>query len=79
MRERNRDVGWSGITTSSGGMARQSYDLQLTRYGEGGWRATFFPDGARALRHFGGRVGVGTGAVGRGAAGGVGELAEKRG
>jgi hypothetical protein len=30
------------------GMARQGYDLQLTRYGTEGWRATFFPrrDGA---------------------------------
>jgi hypothetical protein len=26
-------------------MARQSYDLQLTRYGEEGWRATFYPAG----------------------------------
>ena len=26
-------------------MARQGYDLQLTRYGEEGWRATFFPAG----------------------------------
>jgi hypothetical protein len=27
------------------GMVRQSYDLQLTRYGEEGWRATFYPAG----------------------------------
>jgi hypothetical protein len=27
------------------GMARQSYDLQLTRYGDEGWRATFYPAG----------------------------------
>jgi hypothetical protein len=26
-------------------MARQNYDLQLTRYGEEGWRATFYPAG----------------------------------
>src|SRR5262245_26652436 len=26
-------------------MARQSYDLQLTRYGDEGWRATFYPAG----------------------------------
>jgi len=26
-------------------MARQGYDLQLTRYGSEGWRATFFPAG----------------------------------
>ena len=27
------------------GMARQGYDLQLTRYGDEGWRATFYPAG----------------------------------
>ena len=26
-------------------MARQGYDLQLTRYGDEGWRATFYPAG----------------------------------
>jgi hypothetical protein len=26
-------------------MARQGYDLQLTRYGEEGWRATFYSEG----------------------------------
>ena len=26
-------------------MARQSYDFQLTRYGNEGWRATFYPAG----------------------------------
>jgi hypothetical protein len=27
------------------GMARQGYDLQLTRYAERGWRATFYTTG----------------------------------
>ena len=27
------------------GMARQGYDLQLTRYDEQGWRATFYTTG----------------------------------
>jgi len=27
------------------GMARQGYDLQLTRYDEKGWRATFYRTG----------------------------------
>ena len=27
------------------GMARQGYDLQLTRYDERGWRATFYTTG----------------------------------
>jgi hypothetical protein len=37
--------GWLGIGRMVLGMARQSYDLQLTRYGEEGWRATFYPAG----------------------------------
>jgi hypothetical protein len=34
--------GWLGIGRIVVGMARQGYDLQLTRYGEEGWRATFY-------------------------------------
>jgi hypothetical protein len=30
---------WSGIGHVAVGMARQCYDLQLTRYDEKGWRA----------------------------------------
>ncbi len=37
--------GWLGIGRIVAGMARQGYDLQLTRYGSEGWRATFFPAG----------------------------------
>jgi 2-deoxy-D-gluconate 3-dehydrogenase len=33
---------WSGIGHVAVGMARQGYDLQLTRYDEKGWRATFY-------------------------------------
>jgi hypothetical protein len=36
---------WAGIGRVAAGMARQSYDLQLTRYGEEGWRATFYAAG----------------------------------
>ena len=36
---------WSGIGHVAVGMARQSYDLQLTRYDERGWRATFYTTG----------------------------------
>jgi len=36
---------WSGIGRIAVGMARQSYDLQLTRYDERGWRATFYTTG----------------------------------
>src|SRR5205809_7898458 len=36
---------WPGIGAVVGGMAHQGYDLQLTRYDERGWRATFYPAG----------------------------------
>lgn len=42
---RQRLDGWPGIGRVVVGMARQGYDVQLTRYGEQGWRATFFPAG----------------------------------
>jgi hypothetical protein len=36
---------WTGIGLISAGMARQGYDLSLTRYDERGWRATFYVTG----------------------------------
>src|SRR3989442_12598607 len=36
---------WSGIGVIERGMARQGYDLQLTRYADEGWWATFFLTG----------------------------------
>jgi hypothetical protein len=33
---------WSGIGRIAVGMARQGFDLQLTRYDERGWRAMFY-------------------------------------
>jgi len=36
---------WAGIGAIATGMARRSYDLQLTRYDEKGWRATFYTTG----------------------------------
>ena len=33
---------WRGIGHVAVGMVRQGYDLQLTRYDEQGWRATFY-------------------------------------
>jgi hypothetical protein len=36
---------WSGIGHVVVGMAGQGYDLQLTRYDERGWRATFYTTG----------------------------------
>jgi hypothetical protein len=37
--------GWPGIGRIVAGMARQGYDLQLTRYDAEGWRGTFYPAG----------------------------------
>jgi hypothetical protein len=36
---------WTGLGLIAGGMARQGYDLALTRYAEAGWRATFYVSG----------------------------------
>ena len=36
---------WAGIGRIAVGMARQWFDLQLTRYDERGWRATFYTTG----------------------------------
>src|SRR5262245_2233736 len=36
---------WAGIGHVAVGMARQGQDLQLTRYGDEAWRATFFVEG----------------------------------
>lgn len=36
---------WRGIGAVERGMARQGYDLQLTRYDNRGWRATFYTTG----------------------------------
>ena len=36
---------WRGIGDVVHGMARQGYDLQLTRYDKRGWRATFYTTG----------------------------------
>jgi hypothetical protein len=57
-------------------MTRHGYDIKLhqIRWARAGARRS--TRRARALRHVGGRVGLGAGAVDRGAAGGVGEPAE---
>ena len=36
---------WRGIGLVTAGMARQGYDLSLTRYADFGWRATFYVTG----------------------------------
>src|SRR5262245_64164366 len=36
---------WAGIGRIAVGMAHQGFDLQLTRYDERGWRATFYTSG----------------------------------
>ena len=40
---------WTGIGRIAVGIAHQGYDLQLTRYDERGWRATFYTTGDGAL------------------------------
>jgi hypothetical protein len=36
---------WAGIGLVAAGMARQGYDLSLSRYDDLGWRATFYVAG----------------------------------
>ena len=36
---------WRGVGLVAAGMARQGYDLSLTRYADLGWRATFYVSG----------------------------------
>ena len=36
---------WTGIGDITAGMFRQGWDLQLTEYGDGHWRATFYVTG----------------------------------
>jgi hypothetical protein len=36
---------WAGLGRIAVGMARQGFDLQLTRYDERGWRVTFYASG----------------------------------
>ena len=53
---------WRGIGDIAAGMFRQGWDLQLTEYGDGHWRATFYVTGRRtpssAAAHGGQRLGV---------------------
>jgi hypothetical protein len=66
---------WSGIGHVAVGMAHQGFDLQLTRYDERGWRATFYTAG---MEHSPTSA-TGTGyAVARDATGGVGGAQEGR-
>ena len=54
---------WRGIGDVERSMARQGYDLQLTRYDERGWRATFYTTGNGALDHERNGLSVGAHAV----------------
>jgi hypothetical protein len=63
---------WSGIERIAVGMARQGYDLQLTRYDEKGWRATFYTTGMEHSPTRATGTGMGAHPVARDAAGGVG-------
>src|SRR5207249_11416605 len=67
----------SGIGHVAVGMARQGYDLQLTRYDEKGWRATFYTTGMEHSPDERDGHRVGAHAVARDAAGGVGRRYER--
>ena len=36
---------WTGVGLIAAGMQRQGWDVQLTAYGDGHWRATFYTTG----------------------------------
>jgi hypothetical protein len=40
---------WRGIGGIVGGMQRRGFDLQLTGYGNGHWRATFWVSGKQSV------------------------------
>ena len=69
---------WSGIGRVAVGMAHQGYDLQLTRYGERGWRATFYTTGMEHSPTSVTGTELGAHAVARDAASGVGGAQEGR-
>jgi hypothetical protein len=69
---------WSGIGHVAVGMARQGYDLQLTRYDEKGWRATFYTTGMEHSPTSATGTAWGADAVARGAARGVGDAEADR-
>jgi hypothetical protein len=71
--------GWSGIGRVIAGMARQQYDLELTRFGQDGLECDLLPGRDRALADADGGVRLGAGAVDGRAAGGVGGVEEARG
>ena len=37
---------WAGLGLITAGLPRRGWDLQLTQYGDGNWRATFYVTGA---------------------------------
>jgi hypothetical protein len=67
---------WSGIGHVAVGMRRQGFDLQLTQYGERGWRATFYTSGMEHSPTSATGTAWGAHAVASDAAGGVGGAEE---
>jgi hypothetical protein len=59
---------WRGIGAVERGMAHQGFDLQLTRYDERGWRATFYTTGMEHSPTSATGTGMGARAVARNAA-----------
>jgi hypothetical protein len=62
---------WAGIGLIAVGLHRRGWDRQLTQYGDGHWRATFYVTGAAHSIVAG--YGAGANAVAGGAEGGVGD------
>src|SRR4029453_9124522 len=69
---------WSGIGHVVVGMARQVYDLQLPRYDDRGWHATFYTTGMEHSPTKRDRHRMGWHAVAHDAAGGVGHVEQGR-
>ena len=65
---------WAGIGRIAVGMAHQGFDLQLTRYDERGWRATFYTTGMEHSPTSATGTAWGADAVARDAAGGMGRI-----
>jgi hypothetical protein len=68
---------WAGIERIAVGMARQGFDLQLTRYDDRGWRATFYTTEMEHA-HERDRHRLGAHSVAGDAAGGVGGVGESQ-
>src|SRR5437762_2614234 len=68
---------WRGIGHLAVGMARQGFDIQLTRYDEQGWRATVYVTGMEHSPTSATGTAWGTDAVGRSPTGRLGGVQQR--